>query len=650
MNDRPFSLQPRSQRRGPQSIAEFIQRAHARPGGFRSLDSAELQRQIDARQNGHPGADSDRDVDMTGEGDGDASEAASDAEEPRDAKDVAAAREDFLQAIHQTHQTAMLSLDFVSLLLSKENPAQAVTTLSQGLRDLVGIGTLGATMLDGPTAVAQSRMADSKMVAIGKRLMDLNKAADTALAASKRLQREIGSETKYWSEVLRVSEAGWQTFRLPREPHTLGVKFGFSNTGPELKDSGIGALRRAKDGSVRLEHGRFGGGSKRLQISILENGVVIGRSSLPRPLAPDAPLEERVKESRDTVFAQELWHEICREGRNRLNRSIRIEGSTLTYDLDSGKTISVQLVTLSEEQATAVGQSGSQDAVANELCIVLGLLLSNAHRVNELRRSETTNARGPAPPYLLLSPLITYYKYDQSVQQCAQSLSTLVSVLRSAGLASSVAMKEQPLNPPLGSVPASTALATLLLKPPPVQFDLSITPASRLRILINPTPVYRATFSVSLLRPLPLPRSPSSSLNPLASLAPPSRLEYTELEALLKYLYRAVLCALTAAYFELAAAVKAAVAERHGTQPRWAMGASRDAIVDIDTGRSYGVYFGLGPDPATGQLQLTVDGHFVDRGPGGEPGKKVHQAWVWPGSMEAMSIVVKRVLSSGPRE
>ena len=648
MNDRPFSLQPRSaQRQGPQSIAEFIQRVNAKPGGFRTLNSADLQQQIAARQNG---TDVDRDVDMTG----DASEADSDVDET---KDVAAAREEILRAIHQTHQTSMFALDFVSLLLSKENPAQAVTTFSPGLRDMVGVGTLGATMLDAPTATAQKRVPDNKMVAIGKRLMDLNKAADTALAASKRLQREIGSETKYWSEVLGVSEAGWQTFRLPHEPHTLGVKFGFSNTAPELKGSGIGPLRRAKDGSVRLEHGKMGAGSKRIQVRILENGEVVGRSSLPRPPALDAPLQDRVKESRDTVFAQELWHEISREGRNKLDRFIRIDESAASYALDDSKTITLQLVTLSEEQATVPEHSGPQDAVANELCIILGLLLSNAHRANELKRSEPTTAKGSTPPYSILAPLISYYKYDQSVQQCAQSLSDLISVLRSAGLASSIIMKEPALSPPAGAVPASTSLASVLIKPPTVQFDLNITPASRLRVLVKPTPFSRAVFSVSLLRSVH--RGPGgSSTNPLAALCPPSSEDYPDIDALLKYIHGTVPCALTAAYFELAVAAKAAVAsagdsngdgDGPGAEPMWAMHASRTAIVDLDTGREYGVRFALGPDPATGRLQLAVNGDFVEGKPD-EEGKKVHGEWVWPGAGVPLSTVVKRVLSSGPRE
>ncbi|KAG7291841.1 hypothetical protein NEMBOFW57_001862 [Staphylotrichum longicolle] len=655
MNDRPFSLQPRTaQRHGPQSIAEFIQRVNAKPGGFRALNSAELQQQIAARQNG-TAADPDHDVDMTG----DASDADSDVDET---KDVAAAREEFLRAIHQTHQTSMFALDFVSLLLSKENPAQAVTTFSPGLRDMVGVGTLGATMLDAPTATAQKRVPDNKMVAIGKRLMDLNKAADTALAASKRLQREIGSETKYWSEVLGVSEAGWQTFRLPHEPHTLGVKFGFSNTAPELRGSGIGPLRRAKDGSVKLEHGKMGAGSQRIQVRILENGEVVGRSSLPRPLAPDAPLQDRVKESRDTVFAQELWHEISREARSKLDRFISIDDAAAVYALDASRTISLQLVTLNEEQATVAEQSSPQDAVANELCIVLGLLLSNAHRANELKRSEPTTAKGSTPPYSILTPLISYYKYDQSVQQCAQSLVDLISVLRSAGLASSITMKEPTLSPPPGAVPASTSLASLLIKPPTVQFDLNITPASRLRILVKPTPFSRAIFSVSLLRSVH--RGPGgSATNPLAALCPPSSEDYADIEALIKYIHSTIPCALTAAYFELAVAAKAAAAaagDSNGdggdgagagtrVEPMWAMHASRTAIVDLDTGREYGVRFALGPDPTTGRLQLAVDGDFVE-GKADREGQKVHGEWVWPGAGEPLSTVVKRVLSSGPRE
>lgn len=35
-------------------------------------------------------------------------------------------------------------------------------------------------------------------------------------------------ESKYWEQVLGVKENGWSLCRLPREKHTLGVKYGFN--------------------------------------------------------------------------------------------------------------------------------------------------------------------------------------------------------------------------------------------------------------------------------------------------------------------------------------------------------------------------------------------------------------------------------------
>ncbi|AEO65691.1 uncharacterized protein THITE_2112931 [Thermothielavioides terrestris NRRL 8126] len=647
MNDRPFSLQPRPPPgRGPQSITEFIRRVNAEPGGFRGINTAELRAQLlNRQQNGDGDNDAhgdDRDIDMTGA----SSEAGSDVAET---KDVAIARDELLRAVHQTHQTSMFALDFVSLLLSKENPAQAVATFSPGLRDMVGIGTLGATMLAAPTVLTQARVPDNKMVAIGKRLMDLNKAADTALAASKRLQREIGYETKYWSEVLAVSERGWQTFRMPNEPQTMGVKFGFSNAAPEFKLNSIAPMRRAADGSVRLEPGKMARGSKRLRVSILENGVVVGRSSLPRPLPPDAPLQDRVKEARDTIFAQELWQEINRERRGLNTRTIGFEGSVVACPLDATRSASIQLATLDEEEAAAEDRSGEQDALADWLCTTFNLLLSNSHRANEQRRSERSLDKGPAPPYSILTPLVTYFEYDKCVQQCAQKLAAFIAVLRGSGLGGTVTMKEPPLAP-FPTVPASEALAAALLKPPPVQFDVALTPVGRVRILLRPTTYTSsgaASFSVFLL-----PTGMRGVQNPLLALSPLGVEEFPRMEALFAYLYSAVPCALAAAYLRLAvkAAEKPALdsASAAAPPPRWTIHDSRKGIVDVETGE-YGVHFDCGPNPSTGNVELRVAWDSLEDAEGGGK-KKVHMDWTWPGTGANINTVLKKLLSSGPPE
>ncbi|KAL1837339.1 hypothetical protein VTJ49DRAFT_2404 [Mycothermus thermophilus] len=702
MDDRPFSLQLQSARRqGPQSISEFIRRVNAEPGGFRALNAADLRRQVDAQANGDQADQNDQDVDMTA----DASDSGVDDADPQD---IAAAREGLLRAIFQTHQTSMFALDFVSLLLSKENPAQAVTTFSPGLRDMVGIGTLGATMLDAPTSLARSRVPDNRMVAIGKRLMDLNKAADVALAASKRLNKEIDFETKYWSEVLGVGETGWQTFRLPNEPQTLAVQFGFSNTSPAFRNSGIASLRRAKDGSVNLEHGDMSRGSKRLQVRIVENGNVLGASTLPKPLPADAPLQDRVKEARDTVFSQELWHEINREARIELDNIVRISGSAVAYDLNNMRSISLHLVTPGSEDAITTEQPSILDDIADEVCALISLLLMSAHRDNAVRRSEPTTAKSALPPYFLLRPMIAYATYHNTIQQCAQSLEDVASVLRSAGLPSTVVMKEPvlPTSLPSSRTAHSNAMANLFIHPPPVEFDLTITPTSRLRVLLKPAArLPGAAYSVTFLPPLesntpqPVPHIsyvPPGATNPLVVLCPPVADDYATLDDLIAYLCGAVPIAVTAAFADLARMFPLAGAPMQMMPPAgnkdgepddstnnpWAVAADLCSIVDRDTGGEYGARFDLVRNAVTGKLELVLTGDFLEEegawdvnererehdsededeemmDDGGDRGhkvadgqkekKKVHRVWKWPGEQDDdVVMAVSYVLGRGP--
>jgi mediator of RNA polymerase II transcription subunit 17 len=124
----------------------------------------------------------------------------------------------------------MLTLDSLSLLLSKQNPTQAGLTLSQQLREMVGIGTLGADQLDEPI-VNPKKANDEAEAATGWTIMQINQARDAAMDAGRLLQREVEAESKYWEDVMAVKKSGWSICRVPQERHTLGVKFGFSEGG-----------------------------------------------------------------------------------------------------------------------------------------------------------------------------------------------------------------------------------------------------------------------------------------------------------------------------------------------------------------------------------------------------------------------------------
>lgn len=122
---------------------------------------------------------------------------------------------------------ALLTLDSLSLLLSKQNPTQASLTLSQQLRDMVGIGTLGADKLH-DSNVTPAKTKDQEEIAMGWTIMEINRTRDSAEEASSFLEREIEAEGKYWEDVMTVKKAGWSICKVPKERHTLGVRFGFS--------------------------------------------------------------------------------------------------------------------------------------------------------------------------------------------------------------------------------------------------------------------------------------------------------------------------------------------------------------------------------------------------------------------------------------
>lgn len=91
----------------------------------------------------------------------------------------------------------------------------------------MGLGTLGADKIH-ISRVTEAQKQDSKRIAKGWKVQSLNNAVDSILASATRLEKEIELETKYWEQVLAVSENGWAICRLPNEKHTLGVRFGFS--------------------------------------------------------------------------------------------------------------------------------------------------------------------------------------------------------------------------------------------------------------------------------------------------------------------------------------------------------------------------------------------------------------------------------------
>jgi hypothetical protein len=61
------------------------------------------------------------------------------------------------------------------------------------------------------------------LVAKAARMEALDAATDEILKAAKNLEKEVRRETKYWQEIVSISDKGWPIHRLGR---TFAVRYG----------------------------------------------------------------------------------------------------------------------------------------------------------------------------------------------------------------------------------------------------------------------------------------------------------------------------------------------------------------------------------------------------------------------------------------
>ncbi|KAM3533906.1 hypothetical protein MY4038_002784 [Beauveria bassiana] len=472
---RPFPVADKS----PKSLADFISRVNALPGGFRSVTETSLEEELDARRRrdgtttggGEEDAAQDDDVDMSDDANAEDEE---DDDEDNAAKDPMTAQPPKtnifplpLPSPSIASNTAMLTLDSLSLLLSKHNPTQANLTLSQQLRELVGIGTMGADRLDDAnTTPAKTR--DCETVAMGWTLMEISRTRDAAEDAAAFLGAEMAAEGRYWEGVMGVRQAGWSVCRVPgggggsgsgSDAHApgLGVRFGFSEAAPEFQRNGLAPIRRGDDGVPWLDMGRLGGTPERLVVTYERGGKVVGRAASQELHDDDdddeaGSLQARVLGARNTIFAQELWHELTREARSLAAYDVHPDDEKrLVCAIDADARIIVELLpastTAAQSQPDARDDDGDDDenlpenTTAEAISLALHILLTYAHRCNELLRIR------PLPPHVprtrgqhvhtLLRPIIARLLYARSARSATQLVGNLVQTLRRAGITDS---------------------------------------------------------------------------------------------------------------------------------------------------------------------------------------------------------------------
>ncbi|KAJ5771577.1 Mediator complex subunit Med17 [Penicillium odoratum] len=363
----------------------------------------------------------------------------------------------------------MFALDFISLLLSKNAPRQAETSMSPYLKQIAPLGSLNADVVN-PPPKPESAMKDIASVSRGWRLQNFNSASSKLLKAASRLETEVASETRYWNEVLAVKNKGWKVCRLPRERQALGVQYGFLEATPVFRDRGLASLRRSEDGSLILDKGLIPSGARFVRVRVKQGSRIISGT---RPFANNSTdaesIEHRILQARDSVFEEELFHELVREARSMASSGVTTRQNLIQVPASEDLEILLDLVDADENLDSDEDSTATDKLLANGLAHSLRILLSFAHRQNLRRRTQIppplTSKRRTTPEYHLLRPALAYFQHLAQLRQLESFLREIFGVLRSSGLdIPELTTKTFTNGPPLPSISSETPLETLIRK------------------------------------------------------------------------------------------------------------------------------------------------------------------------------------------
>ncbi|EGX52542.1 hypothetical protein AOL_s00043g36 [Orbilia oligospora ATCC 24927] len=367
-------------------------------------------------------------------------------DQPNPRETLALKKQELIKLIEHAQFDAMSALDFVSLLLSNVRPTHAEASMSRHLKDTISSGTLGSDSVRKKDST-QAEKTDSETISKGWRSESLVQSASSLLNAASRLAQESEREQMYWEDVLDVKREGWAICRVPREPQSLGVRFGFSEAGADEKYRGLGVLRKGTDGAITMQdllsHGTLNRGSVRVRVS--RGGRVTGTS---KPFEDDTQtsgITGMIQNSRNYAYEHELFLEIAREARTLANLGFRNVDEAVTFELATDSTIIIDM-TSNADISVLETTSDNDNELAQGLSTALHLLLSHAHRQSLMKRrlppSLLTQRPTPNPPLNLLRPIVSHLRHRSNTDEFEASASRLISYAKSAGLSARLTLEK----------------------------------------------------------------------------------------------------------------------------------------------------------------------------------------------------------------
>ncbi|KAJ5584013.1 uncharacterized protein N7459_003813 [Penicillium hispanicum] len=473
----------------PDTLPVEIAQINSQWGSFRDVNEEVLRAKI-AEEEARAGAP------QSPEGDQDSA----DVDSTEHLEQLYKRRADITQFAMQSHMETMFALDFISLVLSKHAPRQAETSMSAFLKQVAPLGSLNSEVIHPPPR-PESATKDISTVSRGWKAQNFNAASNKLLSAASRLEGEIASETRYWSEVLAVKDKGWKICRLPRERQALGVQYGFLEATPVFRDRGLASLRRADNGSLILDKGLVPAGVRYVRVRVRQGSLTSSSTRPTESASGDAEsVEHRILQARDSVFEEELFHELVREARAMASCGVTTRQNLIQIPASDDIDILLDLIDADDDHVhLEQDTSGPDGLLAEGFAHSIRILLAFAHRQNLRRRTQVppplTPKRRASPEYHLLRPALAYLQHLSQVRWLESFLNEIGGVLRSSGLDAPASTSTAFSSRALQFAPSTPTLEALVIK--------SLTPIESVfrGNLLTPGGFFAITVRTSLSSP-----------------------------------------------------------------------------------------------------------------------------------------------------
>jgi mediator of RNA polymerase II transcription subunit 17 len=343
------------------------------------------------------------------------------------------------------------ALDLVALTLSKE-PARVIENSFSAMFKAQGIprGSFGVNRVteagrrDHEVEIQDYNKKRCELAAKGSRMLALDQVTDDLLRAATQLETEVRKEVNYWEEIRSISRKGWslQRFRKDQRHSPFAVRYGLPEASDHFKARGLAPLRMDRNGSIILDPA-LALQPKTIRVRISDNGKITGTSHL-STRDGDAALgiEQSIQLARESLFEEEIYHEISMETRQLLAYGVELRNSVVSLDLASTNQATTQRKILIDciprDEYHPESENLSQNFLAQNIAEGLRLLLAHKHRMRLYHRSQIppplAQHKHLKPNPLLLHALLAMFSHLHAVNSIQRYLDRTAKLLQSVGL------------------------------------------------------------------------------------------------------------------------------------------------------------------------------------------------------------------------